>query len=382
MQDLYWIGVKESDIEGCNQLYKGSLTILGSGENGNISYSSNKNERINHNSDENEKEVNEWLNSNALKILANNPNAKFMFYNQEKIFEYDEAIIENTICYNSKELINSINNKFLMREWLKNYVPILQYQYDSGIEILSESSYIEDNKQFVVQSQNSNGGSNTFLLNKQNFHQIEENIKQNEIYSVSEYCENNIPINIHCIISKEQITLFPLSIQIIKSGDRMSSRGSDFMECRKIKESIKNKVKKYSLAICEQLQKIGYTGILGIDYIIHNEEVYFMEINPRFQSSTNLLNMALKENEQETVNELCMKAFKNEDITSKEIDVNYSKYIFEEDDMFHELKIPCIKKQKDGFDEKQSIKKGAYKYSCIYNERICQIIDGKFVVLK
>lgn len=39
-------------------------------------------------------------------------------------------------------------------------------------------------------------------------------------------------------------------------------------------------------------------------------------------------------------------------------------------------------KLEDGFDEKQSIKKGAYKYSCIYNERICQIIDGKFVVLK
>lgn len=382
MKDLYWIGVKESDIEGCNQLYKGSLTILGSGENGNISYSSNKNERINHNSDENEKEVNEWLNSNALKILANNPNAKFMFYNQEKIFEYDETVIENTIYYNCRELINRINNKFLMREWLKNYVPILKYQYDSGIGILSKSSLIKDNKQFVVQSQNSSGGSNTFLLNKQNLHEIEENINQNEIYSVSEYCENNIPININCILSKNAITLFPASIQIIKADERIIYAGADFIEYRKMKEAIKNKVKKYSLAICEQLQKIGYTGILGIDYIIHNDEAYFMEINPRFQSSTNLLNMALKENKQSTVNELCMKAFKNEDITSKEIEVNYSKYIFEEDDMLHELKIPCIKKQKDGFDEKQSIKKGAYKYSCIYNESICQIIDGKFVVLK
>ena len=252
MKDLYWIGVKESDIEGCNQLYKGSLTILGSGENGNISYSSNKNERINHNSDENEKEVNEWLNSNALKILANNPNAKFMFYNQEKIFEYDETVIENTIYYNCRELINRINNKFLMREWLKNYVPILKYQYDSGIGILSKSSLIKDNKQFVVQSQNSSGGSNTFLLNKQNLHEIEENINQNEIYSVSEYCENNIPININCILSKNAITLFPASIQIIKADERIIYAGADFIEYRKMKEAIKNKVKKYSLAICEQ----------------------------------------------------------------------------------------------------------------------------------
>lgn len=382
MKNLYWIGIKESDIEGCNELYEGSLTILGSGKNGNISYSSNKNERINHNSDENEEEVNEWLNNNALKILADNPNAKFMFYNQEKIFEYDKAVIENTICYNHKELINSINNKFLMREWLKNYVPILKYKYASGIEILSKSSLIEDNKQFVIQSQNSNGGSNTFLLNRQNLHQIKEDIKQNEIYSVSQYCENNIPINIHCIVSKEQITLFPPSIQIIKADNRISYKGSDFIECRKIEKDIKNIVKKYSLAICQQLQKIGYIGVLGIDYIIHKGEVYFMEINPRFQSSTNLLNMALKENNQETVNELCMKAFKNDNSTSRGIEVNYSKYIFDEDDRLHELKIPCIKKQKDGFDEKQSIKKGAYKYSCIYNERICQIMNDKVMLLK
>lgn len=374
MQDLYYIGIKESDLEGCDKLYQGSLTILGSGKNGNISYSSNTSERINHNSDENEKEVNEWLNNNALKILANHPQAKFMFYNQEKVFEYDDIVIDNTICYNSKELINRFNNKFLMREWLKNDVPILQYEYKSGIEILTNHNLIGNHKQLVVQGKNSNGGSHTFLLNKQNLNQMKETINPNDIYSVSEYYESNIPINIHCMISKNEITLFPLSIQIIKTDNRISSRGSDFIASRKMEQTIKNKIKKYSLAICEQLQKIGYLGVLGIDYIICHQEAYFMEINPRFQSSTNLLNMALKENNLATVNELCIKAFQNQAIDTKEIDVNYSKYIFEEDDLIHELNVPYLKKQEDGFDEKQSIKKGAYKYSCIYDQSICQII--------
>lgn len=374
MQNLYYIGIKESDLEGCDKLYQGSLTILGSGKNGNISYSSNTSERINHNSDENEKEVNEWLNNNALKILANHPRTKFMFYNQEKVFEYDEAVIENTICYNSKELINRINNKFLMREWLKNDVPILQYQYKSGIEILSNNDFIGNHKQLVVQSKNSNGGSHTFLLNKQNLNQMKEAINPNDIYSVSQYCENNIPVNINCVISKNDIVLFPASVQIIKADKNFIYRGADFIAYKKIEQDIKNKVKKYSLAICEQLQKIGYLGILGIDYIIYHQEAYFMEINPRFQSSTNLLNMALKENNQTTVNELCIKAFQNQSIDTKEIDVNYSKYIFEEDDLIHELNVPYLKKQEDGFDEKQSIKKGAYKYSCIYDQSICQIM--------
>lgn len=313
MQDLYYIGIKESDLEGCDNLYQGSLTILGSGKNGNI-------------------------------------------------------VIENTICYNSKELINRINNKFLMREWLKNDVPILKYQYKSGIEIST------DHKPLVVQGKNSNGGSHTFLLNKENLKQIKENINPNDIYSVSEYCENNIPVNINCVISKNDIVLFPASVQIIKADKNFIYRGADFIACKKIEQDIKNKVKKYSLAICEQLQKIGYLGILGIDYIIYNHEAYFMEINPRFQSSTNLLNMALKENNQTTVNELCLKAFQNQAIDTKEIDVNYSKYIFEENDLIHELNVPYLKKQKDGFDEKQSIKEGAYKYSCIYDQSICQIM--------
>ncbi len=379
MKNLYWIGIKESDIEGCNEMYKASITILGSGKNGNISYSSNINKRINHNSQENEEEVNKWLNNTALKILENNPKAKFMFYNQEKIFEYDNIVIQNTICYNSKELINKINHKFLMREWLKNYVPVLKYKYISKKRLLSEIN--NKNQELVIQGENSNGGSNTFLVNKENVHEIENNLNENDIYSLSEYHKDNIPINIHCIISKNEITLFPPSLQIIREYKRLSYRGADFIEYRKIEENIKTNIKKYSYKICTQLQEIGYRGILGIDYIIYNQEIYFMEINPRFQSSTNLLNIALKENKQETVNELCIKAFHNESIASKEIEVNYSKYIFEEDDTIHKLNTPYIIEQKDGFDEKQMIKKGAYKYSHIYNQNICEIKDNKYVIL-
>lgn len=304
-----------------------------------------------------------------------------MFYNQASVYGYDKKILKNTICMNNKKLIDLINHKFLMREWLKNYVPILQYKYYSGVEIISQNNLIQDiGDELVIQGETSNGGSNTFLLNKENASEINNTLNSSDVYSVSKYDRNNIPMNIHCIISKDDIVLFPPSLQLILINDRISSRGADFIEYGKIKKNIQDRVTDYSLRICKQLQKIGYVGILGIDYIICKSELYFMEINPRFQSSTNILNMALKENNQKSVNELCIRAFKNEDIKIPVINVNYSKYIFEEDDVRKEVMNEFIE-QKDGFNNKQVIKQGAYKYSHLYHQNICKIIDHKYVVM-
>ena len=52
----------------------------------------------------------------------------------------------------------------------------------------------------------------------------------------------------------------------------------------------------YSNTIATQVRKMGYRGILGIDYILtENKDIKFMELNPRFQSSTFILNQYLRE---------------------------------------------------------------------------------------
>ena len=47
--------------------------------------------------------------------------------------------------------------------------------------------------------------------------------------------------------------------------------------------------------ICEKLKELGYLGVLGIDFICFDNELYFIEINPRFQGSTRQLDAMLKE---------------------------------------------------------------------------------------
>lgn len=44
--------------------------------------------------------------------------------------------------------------------------------------------------------------------------------------------------------------------------------------------------------------------------------------------------------------------------------------------------MPYIRKQLDGFDKNQALKKGAYKYSYIYNKNICEIQGDKINILR
>ena len=48
-------------------------------------------------------------------------------------------------------------------------------------------------------------------------------------------CKNNIPINIHLLISENDITLLPISIQIIeKINNKLAYKGCDFIACKKM----------------------------------------------------------------------------------------------------------------------------------------------------
>jgi len=74
-------------------------------------------------------------------------------------------------------------------------------------------------------------------------------------------------------------------------------------------------------------QSVGYRGVMGIDAIAHNGNVYFMEVNPRFQNSSSVLNMGLRDNNLPSLQELNYRCFYGGDINIRTFDVNYSSYI-------------------------------------------------------
>lgn len=76
---------------------------------------------------------------------------------------------------------------------------------------------------------------------------------------------------------------------------------------------------------------MNYRGICGLDFIVQNNKLYFIEINPRFQGSSFLINRTLFENNLPSLYELNEMAFSNEPIKIEKkklenLNINYSYY--------------------------------------------------------
>ena len=83
-----------------------------------------------------------------------------------------------------------------------------------------------------------------------------------------------------------------------------------------ISPNIKIKIIDCSLKICEKVKKLGYLGIIGIDYIYTKNELYFIEINPRFQGTTHIVDGFLKESHLPSIFDYNYCIFQNKEIPS------------------------------------------------------------------
>lgn len=289
MKRIY-VGPKQATIEN-SDFFDASITLFGDNTNNNKSYQSNTLENIMAfeywNPDNNFKEI-EIYNREIAKLVE-----------PVEIMAHDPKVVQGCkfpenvkmICRNSQLLLAIFNDKIQTRELLKNIVPMLNYYTIKGKEFdYQQLCKISD--QLVVQLPIGGGGSKTFLCNKNNSEDVKARLLPNELYSISAYERDNIPYNIHCLISETQIEIFPPSKQELEIVDKIEYIGSDYNI--EISNLVKEKFIKYSTAICEKLQTMGYRGVLGIDYIYVNNELYFIEINPRFQGSTRQLDELLK----------------------------------------------------------------------------------------
>ena len=118
------MGIRESEIEFCKDMFKDSITIFG---NTNISMQRKLNKVIDHNNVENFDMIDDFFNAEMLNIVSKEPNAKFMYYSQ--INSYDSikriGLLKNVICLNNQDLVNYISDKFKLKQDYKNIVPIL-----------------------------------------------------------------------------------------------------------------------------------------------------------------------------------------------------------------------------------------------------------------
>ncbi len=374
MENLYWIGIRESEIKYCKDFFEESVTIFG---NNNISMQKELKKVIDHNNINNFDLIDDFFNKQLKKIISSNPNAKFMYYSQ--IYSYDSVkklgLLNHVICFNNQRLINYLSDKFKLKELFKGFVPILNYKFLDGNKCSYNNikrEFQKDDKSYVIQTATGSGGSGTIIINKENENEIELNKK--EIFMVTEYCENNIPINMHVLISSSNIILLPASIQIIKViNNKLEYMGCDYIAYRDISIEIKNKFEKYISIIAKKMQSMGYRGICGIDSIIYKNEIYLMEINTRFQNSSTILNKSLVENNLPSLQEFNIKCFKDEKIDLIKFNVNYSCLLLKNGCKLSNSKIKSIE-MLDNISGNIDKETSSYTGSLIYNESIFKLL--------
>ena len=293
-EPIYWIGCRESEIDDCDHLFAGSITIFGSGKENNKAFDQENHWRYDYNQDN--AQWNSFVAEKVSEICALYPDARFMLYDSDEIFAYGNELPNRLICQNDQILLDVLNNKHRTRNWLSECVPVLPYLVRKGADLKYEDlcQSFPEFTEFVSQEVYSCGGSGThFISSAQEF---EKYIVDEKTYSVSPYLKNSFSPNIHMIIYDNEVLLLPPSVQLFSSGtNKFHYQGADFVLGQRMPKDIFKRIIEAAQCIGDRLRFAGYRGICGVDFLVCDKKLYFMEINSRFQSSTFLINKALKD---------------------------------------------------------------------------------------
>lgn len=397
MSKLVWTGARASDIKYTGNFFDGSITLYGNGEVNNKSFCLNKDYRINHNHITDEQT--EFMVTNELKMIEADGAIQFMAYNPNLVYDYRKEIRDHMVCLNDQELMRFLDSKIFFREFASKFVPVLCselfYGYECNIEKL-KSKFLNSSA-WIIQADIASGGYQTFWVTENNAEQILTKLEQKNQYLVSPYYKENIPINIHAVIYRDEVLVTPGSVQIERlDRNRLLYRGADYIAYKDIDFHIRKQFVSDVEILCREIQKKGYRGLIGIDAMIIDGVARILEVNNRFQASTLLINKVLEEQSLPSLHELNYEAFnypqscvaKKEQI--QEIEINYSIYAFiNEEIMVHSYNIlkgyshekTVVEYIDDGYVMEQEAEEDAYLFKLIFNTNLVSIVDDKLVRL-
>lgn len=322
-------------------------------------------------------------------ILKTDENSQFLFYNQKDVYKYEQMVQSHSICINNIDLLETICDKSKCRHLLSETIDTIPFITMNSKECTyTNLCNFFTEKEFVIQKRISSGGDGTYHIINNFSNKILGDITDEDLI-VSPYLSNSISINTHAIVNSTGTMVFPGSIQIIEElQSKILYFGSDFICFNQLANIIKEKVNAATNKIGDFLRDCGYRGILGIDFLLHNNKLYFMELNPRFQASSVLLNKTLLENGKKTLQEMHQLAFCGDEEIDTSFSVMYSSFSYSTQNISKKRLSKIFKSpemfiiQKDGYHISDSItnEDNIYLCRCIFDKNICEIVNDKLLV--
>lgn len=341
------------------------------------------NKRLDHNKPYDE--IIEFFEKEIMKIITKDDNARFIFYNPKYSYFMDNKITDKILCLNDDKVISFLNDKIQSRIWFSKFINVPAYAVINGKDICYDSlkkQFINSNF-FVVQECVSSGGNGTYILGPDSLIIFED-----KPYLVSKFIENAYPINVHILVNTTTTTVFPISVQLIEKDDlcqKLTYKGSDFIAAEDINIQTKNTIYDSCQIIGNKLRDIGYKGVAGLDFIVSDNRVTLIEINPRFQASSELINRSLSDTN-ESLQHYNLKSFLGVDIIEdlSKMPIKYSSYVYNFNVNIDKLQYKYNQLSRDrtievvnnGFQSIMCVNNyddSAYAYHIVCNHNLCSI---------
>jgi glutathione synthase/RimK-type ligase-like ATP-grasp enzyme len=150
---------------------------------------------------------------------------------------------------------------------------------------------------FVIQLPFGTSGSGTrFIFDKFGLDEFSIEVARNEkAYAIVAKYVHGVPMNANAVIWDGEVILSPPSFQVIGPSECSNHSeaycGNDYAAAAKLDFQVKTRISSMFLTLGKHLSNTGYKGIFGIDFILTDNEVVAIEINPRFQGSTQLMTL-------------------------------------------------------------------------------------------
>jgi len=307
---IIWVGPRESDL-----LYSGldifrSITFNGSNRGGNISFTTEIGTRIDHITDSKKWNLKNYLHEKLRPFLADS-DIRFMFYNPMQGYGLGNKIMQHTLCANSRELIRFLRNKANMRAFAQECISVVPYVHFTG-KVLPDVEFGSlDDHGYILQLPCSSAGVGTYHFSKEECVDYVANGSETTQYIISPYLEHAIPINVHMVVFDRTCIVFPPSYQLIsRQGHEFSYIGGDFHTA--LSPDQYALILSSTQALGEKMRLSGYRGVCGVDYMLTETALYFLEVNARFQASSFLTNKLLWKEGRPSLHKLNQMAFQGD----------------------------------------------------------------------
>lgn len=385
----YYIGIRSSDRMYDNGFFQNDISMFSDDVDSSAFLKRPNQNKMN-------KDFLPYLSKEIAELIKQDDSCRFMFYNGKTAYGLSPELQKYFVCLNPREILDFFDNKPEEKRWFsENKLPVLPYESFLGREIewATLRRDFGDSSCYVIQSSSGGGGVGTFLVSEENFDAIRGALHPFSTYLVSAYVKNSISVNTHLFISDKQTVLSPGSVQIVECEDgQLCYRGADFIAFRQISGICRDKVRQLSLKIANRLRELGYRGVAGVDFLIDKDEnVYCMEINPRFQASTPLIDMYLqtqpiKNGMAHSVYELNEQAFQSQMISTLCFDdvIDFSCYYYYKGDRSLSnlkdkralFKSQLVTIHDDGFmddTDEEVLDTDSYLFRTVFTHQICSV---------